>query len=85
MPALIKMLEDYSSGNYSFREVADRLNAAGYRTQMENPFTGYFVRDILANRFYDGKVIYHKGQLDEHVIEGIHETPEEVKRLWNEC
>ena len=85
MPALLILLRDYATGTYSFREVADRLNAAGYRTKKGNTITGYFVRDVLSNRFYDGKVIYHKGQPDEQVIEGVHEVPEDVQRLWKEC
>ncbi|MFC1989435.1 recombinase family protein [Chloroflexota bacterium] len=85
MPALLMMLRDYATGNYSNREVADRLNASGYRTKKGNPLTGYFVRDILSNRFYDGKVIYHDGQPDEKVFEGIHEIPDGIRRLWREC
>ncbi|MFC1917199.1 recombinase family protein [Chloroflexota bacterium] len=85
MPALVMMLKEYTTGRYSLREVADLLNAAGYRTRNASPFSGYFIRDILANRFYDGKVIFHEGYPDETVTDGIHEVPEEVKRLWNEC
>ena len=85
MPALLMILRDYATERYSFREVADRLNAAGYRTRKGNPFTSYFVRDVLSNRFYNGKVIYHDGQPDEMIINGIHELPDEVRNLWQQC
>ena len=82
MPALLAALRNYATGNSSFSDVADDLNANGFRTQTGRAFTGYNIRDILANRFYEGKVIYHQGLLDEKVFEGIHEVPTEVRELW---
>ena len=32
MPVLLSLLQDYSTGDYSYRDVADRLNARGLRT-----------------------------------------------------
>ena len=61
MPALQMLLQDYATGKYSFKGVADRLNAKGSRTRNGRPFTGASVRDVLGNRFYQGKVVYHKG------------------------
>ena len=52
MPALEMLLGDYGTGRYSYRDVADRLNANGYRTRSGRPFTGASVRDVLSNRFY---------------------------------
>ena len=85
MPILIMLLQDYASGKYSFRDVADHLNAQGFRTRHGNVFTGHTVKDVLSNRFYEGKVVYHFGQSDEEVQDGIHEVPPEVKRLWLQC
>ncbi|MDD5703665.1 MAG: recombinase family protein [Dehalococcoidales bacterium] len=85
MPALLQLLRDYATGNYSFTETAERLNAVGYRNQNDRLFTEYFIRDVLSNRFYEGKVVYHKGQPDELVIDGKHEVPEEVRTLWLQC
>jgi DNA invertase Pin-like site-specific DNA recombinase len=85
MPVLIQLLRDYASSQYSYREVADRLNASGYRTNKGNLFTGYFIRDVLSNQFYEGKVVYHKGLPDEQVIDGFHDVPSEVRELWLRC
>ena len=85
MPILLMLLQDYASGEYSFRDVADHLNARGFRTRNGNVFTGHTVKDVLSNRFYEGKVVYHSGQTDEVVQDGIHEVPAEVKRLWLRC
>lgn len=85
MPILVKLLQEYSTGDFSFIQVADHLNAAGHRNRNGALFSGYFVRDILSNRFYEGKVVHHHGQADEMIVDGVHEVPEEVKRLWRNC
>ena len=85
MPALLMGLRDYATGRFSFRDVADRLNAQGYRTRTGRPFTGASIRDVLGNRFYQGMVIYHEGQPDELVTDGSHEVPQEVQGLWTKC
>lgn len=85
MPALLLMLREYATGNSSFRDVADCVNAAGYRKRNGGLFTGYNIRDVLHNRFYEGKIVYHQGLDDEMVIDGCHEIPEEVRDLWLRC
>ena len=85
MPNLLMLLRDYSTGRFSFRDVADRLNAQGFRTRSRRPFTGASIRDVLDNRFYDGKVVYHQGLPDEVVVDGRHEVLREVKDLWLKC
>ena len=85
MPALLMALREYATGSLSYSQVADDLNAQGYRTQNGRLFTGYNIRDILSNRFYEGKVIYHEGLPDEMVIEGAHKVSDEVKQLWLRC
>ena len=85
MPALVLLLRDYATGNFSFRDVADQLNAQNFRTRTGRPFTGASVRDVLDNRFYEGKVVYHQNQSDEVVVEGTHEVTQEVKELWIKC
>ncbi len=79
------LLGDYASGYFSYRDVADHLNAIGYLTRYGNLFTGHTVKDVLSNRFYEGKVVFHGGQRDEEVLEGAHEVPLEVKELWLRC
>ncbi len=85
MPALLLALREYATGNCSFRDAADHMNAQGHRTRTGRLFTGYNIRDILGNRFYEGKVIYHSGRADEKVIDGCHEIPEDVRMLWLRC
>ena len=61
MPILIELLRAYAGATCSFRDVADHLNALGYRTRYGNLFTGHPVKDVLANRFYEGKLLFHAG------------------------
>ena len=79
------LLEDYASGHSSYRDVAEHLNALGYRTRYGNLFTGHTVKDVLSNRFYESKIVFHRGQGDEVVLEGVHEVPADVKTLWLRC
>ena len=85
MPALLTLLRDYATGLFSFREVAERLNSQGFRMNNGSLFTGYSIRDILANRFYERKIVYHQGFPDEKVSDGKHEVPDEVRDLWRRC
>jgi len=85
MPSLLELLRKYVVGIHSYRDVADHVNSLGYRTQNGNLFTGHTVKDILSNRFYEGKVIFHAGKSDEIVVDGEHEVSAEVKELWLRC
>jgi hypothetical protein len=85
MPILLNLLRDYASGKLSYREVADHLNSLGYRTRNGRLFTGYTVKDVLRNRFYEGKVIFHQGLPDERIVDGSHEVSMEVRELWQHC
>ena len=85
MTSLKAVFEGYASGKHSFRTLAQELNTQGYRTSKGKPFTESPISTILNNRFYLGEVIYHRGKLDEEVIPGVHEVPEEVKQLWVRC
>lgn len=42
----------------SYQAIADALNEGGYRTRRGNVFTGFAVKDMVANRFYLGLVPY---------------------------
>ena len=85
VPALLVLLRDYASGKFSLREVADHLNSLGFRTRNGRLFSGYAVKDVLRNRFYEGKVVFHQGLPDEKVNEGSHEVNPEVRELWRRC
>ena len=85
MPSLLMALQEYATGKYSYKDVAEHLNAKGFRMRTGNLFTGYSIRDIMANRFYKGKVVYHEGLPDEKIVNGCHEVPPEVRELWLTC
>jgi DNA invertase Pin-like site-specific DNA recombinase len=85
MPSLLMALREYVTGKFSYKDVAEHLNAKGFRMRTGNPFTGYSIRDIMANRFYEGKIVYHEGLPDEKIIDGCHEVPPEVRELWLTC
>jgi len=85
MPVLTELLREYASGRYSFRTLALELNGKGHRTASGKPFTESSISTVLNNRFYDGKAVYHRGQPDEVIRDGLHHVPEEVKELWQRC
>jgi len=85
MPVLTELLREYASGRYSFRTLALELNGKGHRTSSGKPFTESSISTVLNNRFYDGKSVYHRGQTDEVVRDGLHHVPGEVKELWQRC
>ena len=67
--AAVKLaFESYATGNYSFQEVADRLNQNGFRTRTGRRFSKDTIDDMLQNRFYLGKIVYGPA--------GKHEQPE---------
>lgn len=85
LPVLMAVLKGYTSGNHSFRSLAWDLNALGLRTSDGNPFTESSISTILNNTYYQGLVVYHRGQPDEELIPGAHEVPEEIRELWSRC
>ena len=78
MPVLLAALRGYSLGEHSLRTLSQVLNAQGNSTGDGRPFTESSISTLLNNRFYEGKVVYHRGRPDEQVIDGAHEVPEEV-------
>ena len=82
MQALLALLSGYASGRFSYRSLADHLNTEGYRNREGKPFTDGSVEHVLSNRFYEGKAVFHPGLADEEVLEGAHEVPDEIRRLW---
>ena len=85
MYALLTLLRGYSSGNHSYKTVAQELNARGFRTKRGHPFTEGSVAMVLSNPFYIGKFRYHMGREDEELREGTHSVPTEVSDLWLRC
>ena len=61
-PALIKCFEMYASGGYSFQDLADYLNEAGFvprrNKKWKNAFTKETIRTMMDNPIYVGILIY---------------------------
>lgn len=51
-----KIFEMYSSGNYSYLQVAMEINKSGIKTKYKNAFTYTSIKDILKNQTYLGYV-----------------------------
>jgi len=85
MPSLLALLRGYASGQHSYQTLAEHLNAQGHRNREGEPFTKGSVEHVLANRFYEGKAVFHPGEPDEEVREGSHQIPTEVRELWLKC
>ena len=73
--AAVKLaFESYATGNYSFQEVADRLNQNGFRTRAGRRFSKDTIDDMLQNRFYLGKIVYGPAGKSEQpeIFDGQH-------------
>jgi len=82
-----EMFERYATGKYSYRETAEWLNDAGFRTRSGRHFSKDTVADMIRNPFYKGLVAYRRGSRAQDAAElfpGKHEaivSPE----LWDKC
>lgn len=85
MPVLLELLRCYVTGHYSYLTLADHLNGLGHRNREGRPFTRGSIEQVLENRFYVGKAVWHPGEPEEQVRDGSHEVPAEVKELWLKC
>ena len=84
---VVKMFEQHATGLYSYREVAEWLNEAGYRTREGRRFSKDTIADMLRNPFYMGKVVYKQGRRKQdagEIFDGQHE-PIVSESLWNRC
>ena len=90
--AIKLIFEQYANGRFSMREMADKVNDAGYRTRptKKSPEGGRFgkayVAEILRNLFYTGKIVYDvKGKHGEpEIYPGLHEAIISTE-LWDRC
>jgi hypothetical protein len=79
------IFERYSTGRNSYQQIADILSDRGYKTQNNRRFPKSAVGDILRNKFYMGKVVYHNRSTNkQEVYEGLHD-PIVSKALWMRC
>ena len=56
---LLLAFTEYATGKYTDREIANLLNAAGYRSKTGLPFNREMVRSMLQNQTYLGLIRYH--------------------------
>ena len=90
-PVVVEMFERYATGAYSDQQIAEWLNAQGFRTNRDHPFGKDTVRDMLCNTYYVGVIRYRgmtvrpKGvsyrSTPPQVSEGQHE-PIISEELW---
>ncbi len=85
---IVKLIfEKYATGQYSYQKVADYLNAHGYTSRQDNPFSKDTVADIIRNPFYKGKVRYREGRRDQErdMIKAGHHEALVSEALWEAC
>ena len=74
-PALIKCFEMYASGGYSFQDLADYLNEAGFvprrNKKWKNAFTKETIRTMMDNPVYVGILIYRNEKSEKGYEEFI--------------
>jgi len=82
--AVLMAYEAYATGQYTAQDIADMLNARGYRTRKGRRFSKEGVREILRNPFYKGYVVYRQGQhhSEGEIYPGKHE-PIVSEELWD--
>ncbi len=82
-----EMFERYATGKWSYYDLAEWSRDAGYQTRHGNNFSKDAIADMLRNRFYQGQVVYHRGQHGQHAeefYEGQHEAIVSTE-LWEMC
>ncbi len=78
--------EQYATGQYSYQEIADILNKAGFHTRRGGRFSKDTVNQIVCDPFYAGRVVYKRGQHGAigRMYPGTHE-PTVSEELWNQA
>ena len=81
------IFERYATGHYSYQDLADLLNAQGFRTHSDTHFSKDTIADMLRNPFYMGMVVYKQKQRAQdagEVYAGQHEALISAG-LWEAC
>ena len=69
---MVKYIYDLANYKYTYREIAEKVNAKGYRTRHGKPFIAPGIQSILSNRkTYEG---YYKYGKDGQWVKGQHEA-----------
>jgi site-specific DNA recombinase len=78
--------ERYAAGRYSYQDLTDLVNDAGFRTRQGRRFSKDTIADMIRNPFYAGKVVYKEGLRGDvgETYDGLHE-PIVSEELWNAC
>jgi site-specific DNA recombinase len=56
------LFERYATGRYSYIDLAEWINEAGYHTRSGRSFSKDTISEMLRNPFYKGKVVYKRGE-----------------------
>lgn len=70
---VIRHLFDLADRGMPDAVIARQLNEEGYRTRSGLPWTRRLVQAHVTNAWHAGKVVLHRGKLDEEVFDGQHE------------
>lgn len=86
----VRIIYDMYINGYGNRDIAERLNAAGYVTKKGNPFAPNHATfyEILNNLKYTGTYVYNRSSAKDynHRRNGHHHKPEEeIIRIANGC
>jgi len=74
-----KLFEMYSTGNYSLKDLKEKITSAGLLSRKGNKLSVSVIQNILQNPFYYGAFKYN-GEL----YQGIHK-PMIIKKLFEKC
>jgi site-specific DNA recombinase len=81
------IFEKYVTGQFSYQDLADFLNARDYKTLNGRRFAKDTIADMIRNRFYAGQIVYKQGEHGQEageIFEGRHE-PIISQDLWEAC
>ena len=81
-PVVLALFTIYATGNHSYRDLANWLNARGFRTTRGSLFCSDTVRDMIGNLSYAGFVTAQRSTSRE--IKGKHE-PIITEELFDRC
>lgn len=68
----VEMLFELASRGTPDAHIARKLNAAGWLTRNDKPWTRRTVQNMVTNPFYAGRVALHRGKPDQVVFDGKH-------------
>lgn len=72
---IIREMVNLALGGYSSSQIANKINALGYRTRKGNPFRPDSILRIMKNRVYTGESSFNSVRLKKHAVaKNTHES-----------